>query len=327
MPLPLMPSEGHSSEQDASVQNSHENSHAQISQGSEGRAGGDRPTQRLRLLIAVIVLAIATFSILPNYFTGNWLWNTPPVLAQASQLNRLRAEGLALPGWQTLEQQTVSISGSKWSIQAIQPEANVADPEGLDSQGSDAASSTRFSPSSQPNRPILVMLRPQVWHREQPQVEWMDINGAQQWTVDHRQRIFLNTEGAESSSSDSELLNSESLNLELSNSKPLNSGLLDLGDRSVSFTARYFRGWSRQQTSAVVQWYAWTTGGSPSINPWFWADQWQQLRDRQRMPWVAVTVLIPIKPLGNIDTARTTAKSLSQTLQAQLIRDVLTNPT
>lgn len=302
MPRPLFPSEEYSPEQDAAVPISQE----PISQNPKSRLGGDRPALRFKLLATVAVLAIASFSILPNYFTHDWSWKNPPGLAQASQLNRLQADGLTLPGWQTLEQQTVSISGSTWSVQAIQRETN----------DSDAAQSTwslrEARTSSRRDRPILVMLRPQVWHREQPQVEWMDINGAQQWTADHRQSIFLNTDEIESSSSS--LGGSESEGSES-------------GDRAVPFRARYFRGWSRQQTYAVVQWYAWTTGGSPAISSWFWADQWQQWRDRQRMPWVAVTILIPIEPLGNIETARTIAKSLSQTLQAQLIHDVLTNPT
>jgi len=290
MSLPLTPSDGHSSNQDS----------APVYSDREVSFRAHRPTLRLKLLATVAVLAIATFSILPNYFTGGWIWNAPAALPQASQLNRLQAEGLTLPGWQTLEQQTVSISGSKWSVQAIQPDLGAAEVEGSDGEGSTPVLNTGS------DRPVLVMLRPQVWHLEQPQVEWMDINGAQRWTADHHERIFLSRDVGD----DSVLAGLH-----------LNSGL---SDRSISFSARYFRGWSRQQTYAVVQWYAWTTGGSPAVSQWFWVDQWKQLRDRQRMPWVAVSVLVPIKPLGNIDTVRTIAESLSRTIQSTLVGDVFT---
>lgn len=269
---------------------------------AKASAGLPQRLPRYCALLALAILAIAAFSALPNYVSGAWRWDNPPPLSQTSQLNQLKTHGLELPGWSTQEQQTVSISGLKWSVQAVLPDNDWSQSDGGASDGGVLSAETYI----RSDRPVIVMLRPQTWHRDQPQVEWMDINGSQQWTADHYQRLFIESavSGDESASQSP-------------------SSQLKSGDRPVSFSARFFRGWSRQQTYAVVQWYAWTTGGSPSVSDWFWADQLKQLRDRKRMPWVAVSVLIPMKPLGNIDTVRTTAESLSQTIQASLIRNVL----
>jgi len=72
-----------------------------------------------------------------------------------------------------------------------------------------------------------------------------------------------------------------------------------------------------------LQWYAWTTAGSPSIGRWFWVDQFSQWRDRQRMPWVAVSLLIPIQPLGEIEPVRSLATTLGQAVQSTLLESAL----
>ncbi|MGF1497640.1 MAG: cyanoexosortase B system-associated protein [Elainellaceae cyanobacterium] len=230
-------------------------------------------------LLPVVLLAIATVIILPNYITGAWAWEQPPQTAILAQIRSLRDTGLDLPDWQTLEQQTTEISGHRWSVQAMVPNA-----EGL-------TDSDRITPQ----RPVYLFLRPQTDHADQPQVEWVDMNGTYDWTTDrHRRLEFPGLASADSSSSSSPI------------------------------TARYLRGWNLDQTFAVVQWYAWSTGGSPSTLDWFLADQVTQWRDRQRQPWVAVSLLIPIEPLGDVEQSRSLAAILGQTVQASLVEQVFT---
>ncbi|MDX2214415.1 MAG: cyanoexosortase B system-associated protein [Oculatellaceae cyanobacterium bins.114] len=228
------------------------------------------------ILIALFLLAIATAGVIPGYFTQQWSWNTLPDVPHLSQLKSLQTDGLTIPGWETLHQERVEIGGHKWSVQEIR--------------------SLQTKPEENQQAPILVMLRPQTWNRDQPQVDWMDINGVQRWTADSQRRLKFTVNDL-----------SETDNAQ---------------DQWISINARFLRGWNQRQTYAVLQWYAWSTGGDAAPTQWFWADQLTQWRDRHRMPWIAVSVLIPIRPIGNIDTAEATAKSLGQTIQATLMANV-----
>jgi cyanoexosortase B-associated protein len=218
-----------------------------------------------KLLIVLFILAIAAFIAIPNYFTGNWVWKKVPSLQNVKELKAIQSAGLALPGWKTLEQGKVEIGGHKWSVQAIAPESEAKTAD-LDTS------------------PIL-MLRPQTWQRDMPQVDWVDINGAQRWTADSVRSLQFSVP-----------------------SQP----------QPVEIKARFLRGWHEKKTYAVLQWYAWKTGGSAAPGDWFWADQRAQLRDRRRANWVAVSILIPIQPLGNIDTAQPQAETLAKLVQSTL---------
>ncbi len=132
----------------------------------------------------------------------------------------------------------------------------------------------------------VVFLMPQDYYRNHPQVEWVDLNGIERWKTDSHK--VLPFESAEQS------------------------------DHPVS--ARFFRAWNAQ-TFVVVQWYAWPGGGNFAPAQWFWADQWAQLH-RQRVPWIAVSLKMPIDPLGDLAKAEADIKSLAQTVQTTLNRDV-----
>ncbi|GAB4464432.1 MAG: hypothetical protein OHK0037_18410 [Elainellaceae cyanobacterium] len=87
----------------------------------------------------------------------------------------------------------------------------------------------------------------------------------------------------------------------------------------VSVDAGFSRHWNAEQTYAVVQWYAWPTGGSADPGRWFWADQRMQWTQQQRMPWVAIALLMPIEPLGNLEDVRVDAESLAKAVQSALM--------
>lgn len=142
------------------------------------------------------------------------------------------------------------------------------------------------------NQTAVVLLLPQNGPLDQPQVAWVDINGFQQqlsrqWRTDSRRR--------------------KSLSLEATPDHP-----------TAQVTARYFRGWNPSQTYAILQWYAWPGGGHPAPSQWFWVDRAAQTR-RDRAPWVAVCVLIPIEPLGDIEQTWPMAESLGESIQSTLM--------
>jgi cyanoexosortase B-associated protein len=134
--------------------------------------------------------------------------------------------------------------------------------------------------------PITLFFMPQEYYRMQPQVEWTDLQGTERWKTDSHQTLTFSLPGK----------------------------------AGGEVKANFFRAW-RQQTFAVVQWYAWYHGGNPDPAHWFWADQQAQLR-RQRVPWIAVCLKIPIDPLSDLDSHRPFAKSLAQTVQTALDREI-----
>ncbi|MDY6939420.1 MAG: cyanoexosortase B system-associated protein [Cyanobacteriota bacterium] len=138
----------------------------------------------------------------------------------------------------------------------------------------------------------LLYLHPQTRKTgtsSQPQMEWTDwdlANGVLGWKTD--------------------------------SNRALKFSISDVGNGSpANVEARFFRGWNQRQTYAVLQWYAWPGGGHPNLNRWFWADRRAQLADR-RLPWVAVSVSIPIEPLGDIEEVNSLAISLGQQVQIAL---------
>lgn len=224
---------------------------------------------RSKLLIVVFLLAIAAFITLPNYFTGNWVWQRTLPLEPIKTLKVIQANGLTLPGWHTLEQDRLEIGGHKWSVQAIVPAA-------------EAKTATLQDAT-------LLMLRPQTWQRDMPQVDWVDINGAQRWTADSIQSLKF--------------------------AAPI---AVPGTGQPIEIETRFFRGWHEKQTYAVLQWYAWKTGGSSAPAAWFWTDQFSQLRDRRRTAWVAVSILMPIPPLGDVNTHKPQAEALGKLVQSTL---------
>ena len=94
------------------------------------------------------------------------------------------------------------------------------------------------------------------------------------------------------------------------------------GGRSIATTARLIRSHNQKQTFAALQWYAWPTGGHPSPTAWFWQDQWSQLIHRSRIPWVAVTALIPMAPLADLEAYQAVAMEVGSAIQQQLIETI-----
>ncbi len=219
------------------------------------------------LLLLMILVAIGA---VPGYLSGKWRWSEPPKVATLSQLIKLRQVGLKLPGWQVVDRKTPQVGEHKWLMQTI----TNADKE-----------------------QAIVLLFPQKGDREQPEVEWSDVNGFQNWETDSDRFVDFT-----------------------------------VTNPSANVTAQFFRGLTkrqrgnsqetRRQTYAVLQWYAWSTGGHPAPSQWFFADRAAQWQNR-RIPWVAVSILVPIEPLDTIDQHWSEVESLAQTVQSTLMSSVL----
>jgi cyanoexosortase B-associated protein len=76
----------------------------------------------------------------------------------------------------------------------------------------------------------------------------------------------------------------------------------------------------------VVQWYAWLGGGHYDPSVWYWLDQWAQLK-RQRVPWIAVSLVIPLEPTKELQTLTPFALNLAKEVQSNLEQNVLSQLT
>lgn len=219
--------------------------------------------QIVTLLLLLLILVIGA---VPGYLKGNWQWEEPPPVTNLKKLKRIRQTGLALPGWQTIEQAEQPIGEQKWSLQLIKKQDSKIE--------------------------AVLLLLPQNGPRKQPQVEWTEINGWGrlrwgQWDI------------------------AQSRLVEFTVKQP-----------QAKVKARFFRAATKEQTFAVLQWYAWRDGGDPSTLQWLLADQIAQLQ-KQRAAWVAVSILVPMEPLGKIDTVWSEVKSLGETVQDTLMTNEL----
>lgn len=223
-----------------------------------------------KLLVIAALALLITVSALPQY-TSSWPWATPPKLIQATRiaLQSIPDQGVDLPGWVSAEQTKTKLGGHTWSVQQLSADTG---------EGS---------------TPIFLLLRPQVYESDQPEVEWLDVKGSQSWTTDSYQKVAFDV--------------------------PANG---PEAAKTIQVSGDFFRAWSQGQTYAVLQWYAWPTGGSASAGRWFWADQRMQWQHYQRMPWVAVSLWLPVAPLSDIEPQQARAVSIGETLQQTLLKTV-----
>ena len=150
----------------------------------------------------------------------------------------------------------------------------------------------------------ILLLRPQRDDKDMPQVEWVDLRGFRWWQTDQPRQWQTDRFGRSQ--------------FTVPSTTP--------GGQPIQVEAQYFRQWIQDRnfsgTFAVLQWYAWSTGGNPEPSSWFFADQIAQWQG-SRLPWVAVSILIPIEPLGEIEPVWPLAQSLGQTVQSALIAQAL----
>jgi cyanoexosortase B-associated protein len=218
-------------------------------------------TQVAVLLLLLLLLVIGA---VPGYLKGRWQWQEPPHVHNLKQLKDLRQTNLNIPGWQTTDQREQTIGGRKWSLQLIKKDEKTQ---------------------------AVVLLLPQNGPRDQPQVEWTEINGWQQWDVAQERTAEFTVPNPKASNT------------------------------TVKVEARFFRGVTPQQTFAVLQWYASPKGGHPAPINWFLADQVAQW-SHKRVAWVGACILVPIEPLGQVEQSWTLVQSLAQEVQASLMKDV-----
>lgn len=207
----------------------------------------------LKWLIVAILAAVIAGAAVPQYISGQWPWHSPPIVPQIRAIRGLKDAGLKLEGWSQSFQQKIPIGGDEWSVQQLTHTDTAAEQQ------------------------MILFLKPQGQSKDQPEVEWIDLKGAQKWQTSHHRR-----------------LRTENLSLDT------------------------FQAWTSNQTFAVAQWYALPGGGHPAPHYWFWRDQLHQWSKGERLPWVAVSVLVSMPALGDVSQFSSELENLSQLVQAAL---------
>ncbi len=151
------------------------------------------------------------------------------------------------------------------------------------------------------NQSVVLLLLTPNGPKDKPQVEWMDINGFNRWKTDSHQRVKFTLEIA-------------------GNGNGTTQPEKQSSNSDIDIEARFFRGWTNQQTYAVMQWYAWPGGGSPEPGDWFWTDRLAMI-SKKRVPWVAVSILLPVEPLADIDPYLPQLTSIGQKIQVSLTKE------
>jgi len=227
-------------------------------------------SQLPQVVLVVFLLIILVVGTVPGYITGKWSWINTAKITNLKDLKQIREDGLTISGLPKISHQINIIAEHKWLRQEVKND----------------------------NQSVFLFLLTQNGPKDQPQVEWMDINGLFRWKTDSHQRIKFTLEKT-----------------------PNESGTTNSRKQSLSnIEAKFFRSWTNLETYAVMQWYAWPGGGSPEPGDWFWADRSAMLFGK-RLPWVAVTILLPVEPLADIDPYLPQIISIGQKIQASLMTE------
>ncbi|AUS99772.1 cyanoexosortase B system-associated protein [Nostoc sp. CENA543] len=222
-------------------------------------------------IVLLLLLLLLITGAVPGYITGKWQWKQPPPVTNLNLIKKIRSQGLTLPGWKTVEQVEQQIGEHKWSLQVLQQE-------------------------NTQNKAILLLL-PQNGPRDQPEIEWTDVNG---WGKGRWGKWDIAQE--------------RSARFVVKKSSP--------GENTeTTVEAQFFRVSTNQDTFAVLQWYALPRSGYYTPFRWFLADQLAQWQ-KQRQPWVAVSILVPMEPLGQVETTWPLAQSIGETVQSTLMTGV-----
>ncbi|WP_016951747.1 cyanoexosortase B system-associated protein [Anabaena sp. PCC 7108] len=225
-----------------------------------------------QLAVLILLLVLLAAGAVPGYLTGKWSWKQPLPVIKLKELKNIRKVGLSLPGWQTIKQSESQIGEHQWSLQILKQEKSAIE--------------------------AILLLLPQNGPRDQPEIEWTDVNGWGKLTwgkwdiAQYRPAEFTVKQPTLQSNT------------------------------TKKVAARFFRATTQQQTFAVLQWYAMPDSGTSLPVNWFVADQLAQWQ-KKRVPWVAVSILIPMEPFGQAETSWPQLQSLGETVQTALMAKIL----
>jgi|GEM_PF-3001740 hypothetical protein len=245
----------------------------------------NRRQDMVRIAVLLLLLFMIVVGAVPHYLKGQWSGSKPPKVEGLKTLQSFVQGELQLPGWEAAPGHKIKIGELEWFQHVLHSGSSAP----TSAPTSEAISAPTSGASEETVSEAIVLLRGQKWPKDRPQVEWTDLKGDQRWKEDKISTLQVGTT-----------------------------------------TPRWFRAWWKMEsgtilTMAVAQWYAWPSqsesaqawSGHWSSNVWFWQD-WENQWKQHKKPWLAVVVMIPMEPLGDITTVEPQARSLVEGIQATL---------
>lgn len=118
-----------------------------------------------KVVLLLILLGLICFGALPGYLSGGqWRWKAPPQVTVLNQMKALKKDGIEISGWQTIEKNVMQLGDRKWMVESL--------------KNSEQTQAT-------------VLFLPQARSIDQPQVEWVDLDGAQGLKTDSHRQIQI----------------------------------------------------------------------------------------------------------------------------------------
>lgn len=289
--------------------------------------------------LPVFLLLILGIGMLPGYFKGGkWDWFTEKTPSNLAQILNIEKKGLPVPNWQIIEQSRIDIGGKKWLRQImrkedqeiellIAPQPFYRDKPAV--EWSDLAKANVSVISCRQEIANLADKSPQNLGIQSNVGKISELLAQKNVSEDTLQKVVANL-----SPSCQNLLRIQTTKqgqkvlIALEDYRDWHTKspqtLTFLTNSGQSVTAMYMKGWSASKTFAVVNWYAWESGGNFAPPQWFWQDLNAQLK-KDRTGWLAVSLRIPIPPNTEIESVETEAKNIAQAIQNQLRQRITTN--
>jgi len=118
------------------------------------------------LLLLCLLLLLILGGILPNLISGQWSWVEQPRIGNIQKMQAIQESGIELSDLKTIDQSQGEIGEGKWSVQVLES------PEG---------------------KRITLLLKPQVYYKNQPGLEWSDITSISRWNQGETTELSIPT--------------------------------------------------------------------------------------------------------------------------------------
>ncbi len=287
--------------------------------------------------LPIFLILIMGIGILPGYLKGGkWYWFKEKVPSNLAKILSVKKKGFPLPNWEVIEQNSVSIGGKDWLRQIMQkgeqkiellmlPQPYYKDKPGVEWSDLEKAnvdiiycryelydlmnSSADTIGVESDSAKILDLLNSNSANKDLLQKIINNLPRSCQTAI----QIKTNTKGQ------SILVSTEDYrDWQTSSHRKL---IFDT-QSGESITANFMRGWSPSKTVAVVNWYAWYSGGDSAPERWFWEDLKAQLSKKDRAGWVAISLRIPFPATEEIESVENDAKIIAQEIQNYLMKRI-----
>jgi hypothetical protein len=286
--------------------------------------------------LPLFLLVIMMIGILPGYLQGGkWRWWEEKVPGNLAQILNVEKKGLSLPNWEIVAQNRVEIGGKKWLVQVMKKGEQIIQLLILPQPYYKDKPSVEWTDLEKVNVDVLFCSQkiakiaqssPKEIGIQSSYRKIAELLASQNVTEDILKKMIAKLPQScqtkfriqTTSKGDKVLISLE----DYRDWQTQSQGKLTFRtDSGQSITALLNRGWSPTQNFAIINWYAWESGGSFSPEIWFWQDLKAKLNN-ERTGWLAVSLRIPISAKTEVESIKTEAKIIAQEIQTQLTKQI-----